>query len=183
MPTTQQIPESILSKIHKLYNLYQRGEINEAANAKRILDALLAKYDVTIDQIIEPSEKEYKFHFKHSKYALKIFVQCYCYIKNVSEVSYKQRYNDIWVSLTEAEYIDLNELYTWHYNNFINEIEEQKKLVFKAYCRKHELWNKTRTPDEENYHKTPTREEINEMLAVEAIKKQMSDKHFYKQIE
>lgn len=183
MPNTQ-IPESILSKIRKLYNLYQRGEINEAANAKRILDGLLAKYDVTIEQIIAPTEKKYHFHFKHSKYALKLFIQCYCYIKDVSEMSYSRRYNDIWVSLTEAEYIDLNELYTWHYNNFVNEIEEQKKLVFKAYCHKHELWNRTRTSDEtEDEPKMPTAEELRELMAIEAIKTQMSDKCFHKQIE
>ena len=180
---TNQIPESILSKIHKLYNLYKCGQVNEAANAKRILDTLLTKYNVTIEQITKPTEKEYHFHLKHSKYAIEIFIQCYCYIKNVSKISYKQSYNDIWVTLTESEYIDLNELYTWHYNNFVNEIEAQKRLIFKAYCRKHELWNRTSTKEDTGECKMPTPEEIREMMAIESIKNQMSDKHFYKQIE
>ena len=107
----------------------------------------------------------------------------YCYINYVSKISYKQRYNYIWVTLTESEYIDLNELYTWHYNNFVNEIEAQKRLIFKAYCRKHELCNRTSTKEYTDECKMPTPEEIREMMAIESIKNQMSDKHFYKQIE
>lgn len=44
--------ESIRSKVQKLQALAERGEKGEALNAKRLLDQLLAKYGVSLEEIV-----------------------------------------------------------------------------------------------------------------------------------
>ena len=50
--------ESIRSKVQKLQALAERGEKGEALNAKRLLDQLLAKYGVSLEEIVEAQEEK-----------------------------------------------------------------------------------------------------------------------------
>lgn len=50
--------ESIRSKVLKLQALAERGEKGEAINARRLLDQLLAKYGVSLEEIVEAQEEE-----------------------------------------------------------------------------------------------------------------------------
>ena len=49
--------ESIRSKVQKLQALAERGEKGEALNAKRLLDQLLAKYGVSLEEIVHLQRK------------------------------------------------------------------------------------------------------------------------------
>ena len=49
--------ETIKSKILKLQALVERGENGEATNAKRLLDKLLSKYGLTIDDVLAEKEE------------------------------------------------------------------------------------------------------------------------------
>lgn len=49
--------ETIKSKILKLQALVERGENGEATNAKRLLDKLLSKYGLTIEDVLAEKKK------------------------------------------------------------------------------------------------------------------------------
>lgn len=62
--------ESIRSKVLKLQALAERGEKGEAINARRLLDQLLAKYGVSLEEIVEAQEEKqpYTFNVKENGY-------------------------------------------------------------------------------------------------------------------
>ena len=67
--------ESIRSKVQKLQALAERGEKGEALNAKRLLDQLLAKYGVSLEEIVEAQEEkqQYTFNVKENGYGFTLF--------------------------------------------------------------------------------------------------------------
>ncbi|MDC1841775.1 DUF2786 domain-containing protein [Bacteroides uniformis] len=69
--------ESIRSKVQKLQALAERGEKGEALNAKRLLDQLLAKYGVSLEEIVEAQEEkqQYTFNVKENGYGFTLFTQ------------------------------------------------------------------------------------------------------------
>lgn len=71
--------ESIRSKVMKLQALAERGEKGEAINARRLLDQLLAKYGVSLEEIVEAQEEKqpYTFNVKDMKRMQKEFTEAY----------------------------------------------------------------------------------------------------------
>ena len=85
--------ESIRSKVMKLQALAERGEKGEAINARRLLDQLLAKYGVSLEEIVEAQEEKqpYTFNVKENGYGFTLFTQCYFNVTNEKRMSYRQR--------------------------------------------------------------------------------------------
>lgn len=78
--------ESIKSKILKLQTLVEKGIDGEAANAKRVLENLLRKYGLTLEQVISEQEKKEKRKFEATReWQKKLLFQCYFYITNKSK--------------------------------------------------------------------------------------------------
>lgn len=81
--------ESIRSKVLKLQALAERGEKGEAINARRLLDQLLAKYGVSLEEIVEAQEEKqpYTFNVKENGYGFTLFTQCYFNVTNEKRMS------------------------------------------------------------------------------------------------
>lgn len=62
--------ESIRSKVLKLQALAERGEKGEAINARRLLDQLLAKYGVSLEEIVEATT----VHFQRKGKRVRIYL-------------------------------------------------------------------------------------------------------------
>ena len=109
--------ESIRSKVLKLQALAERGEKGEAINARRLLDQLLAKYGVSLEEIVEAQEEKqpYTFNVKENGYGFTLFTQCYFNVTNEKRMSYRQRRRYVTVELTKMQYVELQALYDWHY--------------------------------------------------------------------
>lgn len=66
--------ESIRSKVLKLQALAERGEKGEAINARRLLDQLLAKYGVSLEEIVEAQEEKTTVHFQRKGKRVRIYL-------------------------------------------------------------------------------------------------------------
>lgn len=65
--------ESIRSKVQKLQALAERGEKGEALNAKRLLDQLLAKYGVSLEEIVRSTGRKTAVHLQRKGKRVRIY--------------------------------------------------------------------------------------------------------------
>lgn len=121
--------ESIRSKVLKLQALAERGEKGEAINARRLLDQLLAKYGVSLEEIVEAQEEKqpYTFNVKENGYGFTLFTQCYFNVTNEKRMSYRQRRRYVTVELTKMQYVELQALYDWHYKQLTKDMSGCKR--------------------------------------------------------
>lgn len=136
--------ESIRSKVLKLQALAERGEKGEAINARRLLDQLLAKYGVSLEEIVEAQEEKqpYTFNVKENGYGFTLFTQCYFNVTNEKRMSYRQRRRYVTVELTKMQYVELQALYDWHYKQLTKDMKRMQKEFTEAYIQKHRIFGK-----------------------------------------
>lgn len=136
--------ESIRSKVLKLQALAERGEKGEAINARRLLDQLLAKYGVSLEEIVEAQEEKqpYTFNVKENGYGFTLFTQCYFNVTNEKRMSYRQRRRYVTVELTKMQYVELKALYDWHYKQLTKDMKRMQKEFTEAYIQKHRIFGK-----------------------------------------
>lgn len=175
--------ESIKSKVLKLQALAERGENGEALNAKRLLDQLLAKYGVTLEDIVGAQDEvdRYVFNVKENGYGLTLFIQCYFKITGEKRMSYGKHRRYISVDLTKLQYVELKSLYDWHYKQLSKEIKRMQKEFAEAYIQKHKIFN-TREDDSDSEDKELTPEDIERLLRVLRYMDSVEDTSYHKQI-
>jgi len=176
--------ESIKSKILKLQALVEKGIDGEAANAKRVLENLLRKYGLTLEQVISEQEKKEKRKFEATReWHKKLLFQCYFYIMNKSKASYWGSGNKIWFELTDMEYAELSNLYEWHKAQLKKEIDKVIIDFSEAYCIKHNITNHSKDDDDTEDSKPLTAEEKRRIYRVLSLIESVEDTHYHKQIE
>lgn len=175
--------ESIKSKVLKLQALAERGENGEALNAKRLLDQLLAKYGVTLEDIVgaQDAKDRYTFNVKENGYGLTLFFQCYFKVTGDKRMSYGKYRRYIAVDLTKLQYVELKYLYDWHYKQLSKEIKRMQKEFTEAYIQKHKIFN-TREDDSDSEDKELTPEDIERLLRVLRYMDSVEDTSYHKQI-
>ena len=134
--------ENIKEKLKKLLALAERGDGGEAENARRLLEELSNKYGVSIEDLLDENQVEYHFfEIGRNKIYLDLFSQCYYKVTGTDSLSYKQiSRSQIAVKMTAMQYAEMVSLFAWHKANFDNDLEEMKKNILLAYCRKHRLY-------------------------------------------
>lgn len=132
--------ETIKSKILKLQALVERGERGEAANAKRLLDKLLSKYDLTIEYVLAEKEdkKWYKFNARR-KWEESLLFQCYYKTMNEDEVSFKRYRGTISIELTAYQYAELSNYYDWNKKQLAKELKQVVEDYTDAYILRHNI--------------------------------------------
>ena len=142
--------ESIKNKLKKLLALAEQGVQGEAENARRLLEKLCREYGVSMDELLD--ENQVKYHFfevGRNKVYLDLFTQCYYKVANTDQLSYKQiSRSQIAVEMTAIQYAEMASLFAWHKANFDNDLEEMKKNILIAYCRKHHLLKFRKCPND-----------------------------------
>lgn len=173
--------ESIKSKVLKLQALAERGENGEARNAKRLLDQLLEKYGVTLEDIVGAQDEvdRYVFNVKENGYGLTLFIQCYFKVTENKRMSYGQNRRYITVELTKLQYVELKSLYDWHYKQISKEIKQMQKEFTEAYIQKHKIFSQ-RENDSEDKELTP--DDIERLLRVLRYMDNVEDTSYHKQI-
>jgi hypothetical protein len=134
--------DKIIDKLKKINALAERGFAGEAKAAKRQLEKLMEKYGLTIDDIMD--EKKTERVFKVPRAMDQLFVQVL-----TSVIS--DRFRDVWnyrgettlkrIDLTDMEFVDIEQSWSFHSKQLKKEIAKSKKLLESAYYQKHDLFN------------------------------------------
>ena len=156
--------ESIRSKVLKLQALAERGEKGEAINARRLLDQLLAKYGVSLEEIVEAQEEKqpYTFNVKENGYGFTLFTQCY-------------------FNVTKMQYVELQALYDWHYKQLTKDMKRMQKEFTEAYIQKHRIFGK-HGDDNSEEERELSPEDLQRLLRMLNYMDSMEDTSYYKQI-
>lgn len=174
--------ESIKEKLKKLLALAERGVEGEAVNARRLLEKLCKEYGVSIEELLD--ENQVKYHFfevGRNKIYLDLFAQCYYKVTNKDRLSYKQiSRSQIAVEMTAIQYAEMVSLFAWHKANFDNDLEEMKKNILIAYCRKHHLHSNEVNSDVDRELTADERERI---IKIMFMQESLNDNQYHKLLE
>lgn len=181
METTDKEFESIKSKILKLKALAERGEKGEAINAQRLLDKMLHKYGITLEDVIDKSEEKNWYSFKcWKKYEKSVLFQCYYKVLNVNECSYNERSGNVFFHLTAYEFAELSNLYQWHKAQLNKEIKRVVEEFTDAYILKHQITSDKESDDDES---PLTKEDLERISRVMKLMNNVEDTSYCKMIE
>ena len=173
--------ESIKNKLKKLLALAEQGVQGEAENARRLLEKLCREYGVSMDELLD--ENQVKYHFfevGRNKVYLDLFAQCYYKVANTDRLSYKQiSRSQIAVEMTAIQYAEMASLFAWHKANFDNDLEEMKRNILIAYCRKHHLYSDVDSSDSMEL----TDEEKERILKIMFMQESLNDNQYHKLLE
>lgn len=133
--------ERIKERIKALQALAEKGDGGEKINAQKLLDKILEKYDVTLDEVNEEEIKYYDFHYK-SIFEKKLLVQVVAkvFYDEDNLKLYKTRYarQRLGVFCTAAQALEIELEYEFHLRMF----EQDMEVFFMSYIMKNELFGK-----------------------------------------
>lgn len=132
--------EKVKSLIKKLHSLSERGLQAEADVAQGKINELLDKYNLKLTEVISDARKDFAFSFK-SKFERKLFWCIYFHtLEDWNRRIYTMGRKE-YVSLTNAEYIEIDLLFNYYRKAWGKDIA----FVFKAFIFKHKLFPKDRS--------------------------------------
>lgn len=173
--------DSIKSKILKLHALAESGNTHEAMNARAMLEKWLCQYGLSLDDILSEKEELNWYMFKVStNWEKKLLFQCYCMIKNTSNITYKKGTKVIALELTSYEFAEITNYYEWHRKQLGKELKELQQNFVSAYTTKHGLFsdcNENETP------KSLTPDDLKRIKKVLTLMRAVEDTHFHKLLE
>ena len=175
--------ESIKNKLKKLLALAERGVQGEAENARRLLEKLCKEHGVSIKELLDENQlKYYRFDIGRNAIYKDLFTQCFCKVAQKVSLGYRQvSRSQIAVEMTALQYAELASLFEWHKANFNKDLEDMKKNILLAYCRKHHLYSDVK-PDNYNDREL-TAEEKERLLKIMYMQESLNDNQYHKLLE
>ncbi len=167
-------------KLLKLYELVKRGIDGEKVNAELMLNKLLKKHGLTIDNIDTEELKD--FYYKYTtKISAKIIRQIIYRVTNRSRIWTVSSYKEIGTEASDYEHIQILEEIDFHLENFNKEKQQFLNDFTQAYIQKHRLFGE---PTEEHLKNTKplTLEEKQAIWRMSAIKETLSNKTYTKKL-
>ena len=185
MELTNEKYESVREKLRKLQALAERGYGGEVEAAKAGIKRLCDRYGITPEELLEMQDSEkkgiYSFDVGRTYLMRTLFTQCVCKILNKSSYTCWHTSRSVTkLELTEAQYIELSELYNWHKANLERERDEQLKLLAEAYINKHHIFSDVKANGED---KELTAEDWRRLRKIFHMQATLSDRTFQKQLE
>lgn len=153
--------DSIIELLRKIKNLADRGAEGERMVAEKKLKYLMEKYGLSIedleDQTTEPVEFSYRNNFEK-----RLLFQCACYILQVNRLKYSsfERRRKIYLNLTKAQEIDLQNMYD-HYRK---ELKKEMEILFKAFIYKHQIYHPDNRDNTDETRSSLTDEDVKRIL-------------------
>lgn len=174
--------ESIKNKLLKLQALVERGCEGEAANAKRLIDAICLKYGFSFDEILNEGNKTDRFiiNIGRSYYAIDLLTQCYCLVTGKDRIGYfKVSGSKYIIECTKLQFIEISNMLKFHLANYKKELNDIKKTLLEAYLYKHNLLG---TKSDEKADKELSLDEMEHILKVIRMQSSLSDRYYHKLI-
>ena len=176
--------ESIKSKILKLQSLVERGENGEAANAKRLLDKILEKHGLTLEEVLSEKEEKKWYEFKASNpWEKKLLFQCYYKVLNTDKVNYRHYRCTYDFELTAIEAVELSNYYEWNKAQLSKELKRVKDDVVDAYILKHNITSRSDDDDAEMEEKPLTPSERERLFRVAQLISGLENVSYVKMID
>lgn len=182
MNTFESLPDKIKQLIKKVHELAINGVDGEMEAAKSKLNALLAKYDLKIEDVIGSNEPITEYEFRYDKKHKRLFFQIVSsVIPDWDGVHYKinQRsntYNFVIIYATKLQYVEIMDKYDFYTKDF----EEQMKIFYGAYVQKNQLYaNKSSSNDDREL----SEDEINQLRKMFQMMEGIEQKTHYKKLE
>jgi hypothetical protein len=156
----------------KLQAMARRGIGGERENARRKLDALLAKLGLTPDEF-ELNEDRALRRFRVPKYK-KLFGLIACEVLDVDTIRYRRTRSgrEIAIECTPAQAVEIEMIYAAYRRGLEREIETLKE----AYFYRNNLYAQATRPFDEKYSRDKT-------LAIQRMAERMSRTMVHKQID
>lgn len=134
--------DAIIEKIKKIKRLADEGFAGEAKAAQFQLEKLLEKHNLSIEDLFE--ERIERRMFKVPKGYKQLFIQTLSSIigdRYKGIWTYKRKPSEYYVELTDVEYIDCEQAWSFHHSQLKKELAKSKAVLEKAYYHKHVLFN------------------------------------------
>ena len=134
--------ETIIEKLKKIKELADRGYRGEAIAAKRMLEQLLKKHNLTIDDIEDSRRIHCKFKY-NGRLSKKLLIQIIASVceRDVDIFRHKSVRNALFVELSQIEKLDAEERLEFHKSLFNRELKKSESAFFRAYIHKHSLFS------------------------------------------
>jgi len=169
--------EKIIDLLKKVKKLSEEGATDGERNAaKGRLDALLKKYNISLESLSEEQLNEVVFTYKGKEQKSFLFQ----IVANViGKKSFVDRYSGeyggkFFVRLTKPEEIDISEKYTFYWNDFNKKMKDFKA----AYIHANDLGARIESDEE----KERTIKELKELLRILKMAASIEPSEFYKKI-
>lgn len=166
----------------KLYQLSKRGFGGEKENAKNILDALMKKHSISIDDLEENKTIRRQFNYK-TDYELEIIKAVMFKVLNVANIQFfvppktsKKKY--VVFELTDYQYLESNSMSAF----YINAFKEELKDFTRAFIFSQKITSDIERDDEDREEKEPTLEERTQSLKIAQMAMSLQKRQYLKLI-
>lgn len=141
--------ETIKEKLRKIKALADKGIDFEAKAAQFQLEKLLSKYNLSIEDIFDETKKPRMFKVRNLEKRL--------FIQNVAAVIgnrwreiyyYNGKPSEKYIEMTDQEFVDFEQQFSFHRKQLKKECKKAFDELIKAYCYKHDLFNKDISKDD-----------------------------------
>jgi hypothetical protein len=161
--------ENKITLAKKLQELAKRGSDGEREAAQAALNKVLRKYDITLTDLDDEQENDYRFNY-HGDEELKILSQiAYKVIGERGHVhplvytaSNRRCRKAVDISCTEAQRIEIEFLFTFYTNLY----KKEKEFFQLAFIQKHRLFPETPTDDGADDGSRFSNEELNKIFTM-----------------
>lgn len=175
----------IKQRLLKILELARRGEGGERVNAQRMLDSLLKKHGMTLDDLERdgPERTFYDFNFK-DEFERRLITQCvYAYVPKWDGKSYGKgvQKNVVAYRLTKAEFLEVGLYLSIHRDALKVHMKKMAETAFNAYVQTNDLFG-VRTDDEDTGPKSNPPMSSDEMHAMIGIMGAMRPTQVHKAI-
>ena len=162
--------ERITDKLRKLLALAERGCGGEAENARRLLEAQLSKYGLTLEDLCgnKTSRRTFKYRNKEERtIIIQVFVSV---LGSKSEAFKAATYNaskkTIYIDLTDLKYAEISDMVAFFKSQFNKEKKRLMKDILHAFVNKHNIFDCTPNDDDEASDKEIDFEELMRILSL-----------------
>lgn len=162
--------ERITDKLRKLLALAERGCGGEAENARRLHEAQLSKYGLTLEDLYEnkTSRRIFKYRNKEER---QIIVQVFLSVLGSKSEAFKaSTYNaskkTIYIDLTDLKYAEISDMVAFFKSQFNKEKKRLMKDILYAFVEKHNIFDCTPNDDDKASDKEIDLEELMRILSL-----------------
>ncbi len=122
----------IKEQIKKIMRLAERGVGGEKTNAQTLLNRLLRKYSLSLEDFKNDVKISYKFYCR-TKHEKRLLINTVGKVLNIDQVSMSDTKRAIYINLTKLEFAKVDHLYETYRKEFRKELKKQADITVQAF--------------------------------------------------
>lgn len=136
---TEQLSDKVQAKLRKLQALAERGEGGEKANAQRMLEKLLTRHGLSLNDLSD-EQRKLRWFPAPTKWDIRLAAQIMAKVCNTDDPAVygnKSRPKQLGVEVSPAEAIE----FEIHYDTLRKALKEHFRDAFSAFVQAHRLFS------------------------------------------